>query len=307
MMPDRRTWATKRVVALLLALVGAAGGPVHVGAVDDTGYELHWQVRVSPSGPLKVCLGDARDIAFSVTSWSEYRNSMRIVHGGLTPTNVTVRQRGVSVWQGVTAEANLRFTFDQLGREQIEIHAASYGWSRREAEYPGIAIVDVEVVKCRYELEVRSIWHLTDGGFEPVLGSLIDTTRLTLDPATGRYSADPVASNVAVAFPRFGCTVGYNVDDTQAHAAGSLVADGRYFHLDINWEQGRSKIAGIGVVCGVPGGRQDPFQVASLAVDLPAEGVASPNTFPIAHTMTTSNKMYVGTTFVTLRRFEDAP
>src|SRR5687768_14462293 len=307
MMPVRYTWATKRLVALMLALVGAAGGPVQVGAVDDTGYELHWQVHVSPSGPLRVCLGDTRTIAFSVTSWATYRNSMRVVHGGLTPTNVTVRQRGVTAWRAVTAEANLRLTFDQLGREQIEIHAASYGWSRREAEYPGIAVVDVEVVNCRYELEVRSIWHLTDGGFQPILGSLIDTTRLTLDAATGTYSADPAASNVAVAFPRFGCSVGYNVDETQAHAVGSLVADGRYFHLDITWEQGRSRIAGTGVVCGVPGGTTDPFQVAPLEVDLPAEGVATPNSLAVAHTMSSRNRSYVGTTFVTLRRFEDAP
>lgn len=307
MMPYRRSRATKRLVALLLALIGAAGGPVQVGAADDSGYELHWEVHVSPSGPLKVCLNDTRDIAFSVTSWAEYRNSMRVVRGGLTPTNVTVRQRGVTGWQGVTAEANVRLTFDQLGREQIEIQAASYGWSRREAEYPGTAIIDVEVVKCRYEVEVRSIWHLTDGGFEPVLGSLIDRTPLTLDAATARYSADPTASNVAVAFPRFGCTVGFNVDDTQAHVVGSLVADGRYFHLEMTWEQGRSKIAGTGVVCGVPGGTTDPFQIASLVVDLPAEGVATPNAQPTAHTMTSRNKSYVGTTFVTLRRFEDAP
>lgn len=287
------------------AAIAAGGLPA---AAFDAGHELSMDVSVYPPGPLKICVGDSELFTFEITSRTENLNApsqpIIVQHGGLTPTQVTIRNGNSVVWTGETSRVTKRIRFDRVGTTTVSADAPP---PRLLSDHPdaisGHAAVSVDVVRCDYEIEVRSLWHMPDG-FQPVMASVIDRTRMVAD-ANGEYRADLTATNAAVAFPLGGCVPKFTVSDARALAIGRLSADLQTFELGIVWSPGSTRLAGTGVRClVVGGGTTDAYEIGPLRTSIPAIGRSTHWAPLLPHALRTAGRQIMGTTWVTLRRIE---
>ncbi len=290
-----------RTAALLAIIVVSAANPVRAAGGSDSVFE----VSVSPGTHLDLCVNDTERFFISVTRYEENWFGQRIGLGSVMPVGLVVALDGSALFMGRAAYTTVSHKFDQVGDFEIQV-AVNAPAGFEQARVVG-ATIFVKVSECHYEVDTFSIWHLRDGGFNPVLGSTIDAA--VVDRVTGTlrsYEGTGTATNVAVAFPRGGCKPSFDVEDVQATLSGFVTTDDREFRLHIEWKRGRTAVSGTGVACGpISAGTSDPFQVAPLDVRMPAPGVAAQHVQGVAHAMTTRGKTITGQTFVFVKRVRE--
>ena len=292
-------------IAALVLLVAAGAGPLPARA--DNGSDVSIELELSTGNRLTLCVHQEERLFIGVRSFVVSWLGFRRVERGATTVDLTVEGDGSTLFTGRVSYAVVPIEYDEPGRHEIHVRPRPPAGAGLDEADPEDETIFVNVVTCHYEVQTAAIVHMNDGGFQPVLGATIDSAILTPDPLEERrFKGESAMSNVAVAFPRAGCSPSFTVSTVNAHLRGSLSSDGQTFHLGIVWDDGTAGFAGTGVQCrGARAGTENDFKVRPLSIDLPAWGVPVERAQAVPFTVTTAGKSYTGSIYVTLIRIKD--
>lgn len=297
-----RVPATFGLVAVLL--LGAAP------AIPDWALTADLEVlpQASPHGQIETCVDDVEQFFIGLQVNAVGLAGFRRYNVGARPADITVTLDGKVVATAHAFYTSVAIQFQQIGRHTVRVTTANLDWGIGNGNvFYETDTVSVDVIECHYLVEARGVIHMNDGGFQPVLGGVIASAKLTWVPVARRFVGSAEQSNVAVAFPQGGCVPSFTVEPTHATLAGFVTSDGLSFHLEIDWVQGAAKVAGTGVRCLiVSGGRTNTFTISPYRSDLPAFGVTTANAPLEPWTMTTQGGSYTGFIFVALTKVHGA-